>query len=71
MNDSLDLFVKTEDKRAKSVDRQAALDDLEQIQSRMKNDDQWRKMRLLFGKPLFNDLNDYSTNALLEKEVKR
>jgi hypothetical protein len=71
MNDSLDRFIQTEDDRSKSQNKKVALDDLEQIQARMKNDDNWRKMRYLFAKPLFNDLNDYSSAHLLDGERKK
>lgn len=71
MNDSLDKFMRTEEDRSRSQNKKIALDDLEQIHLKMKNDDNWRKMRYLFAKPLFNDLNDYSSTALLDGERKK
>lgn len=61
MNDSLDNMMGSP---KKMVPTTALLveesDELAKIKKKMKHDDQWRKMQLLFAKPLINDLNDYT-----------
>ena len=62
MNDSLDTALKSAKQHVELTNPMTDNDRKEffKLQEKQKNDEQWRKMRLLFNKPLVADLNKYT-----------
>lgn len=65
MNDSLDNMMANPKMGQQPAEES---DELTKIKKKMKQDDQWRRMQLLFAKPLINDLNTYTTGDQSQEE---